>query len=63
MQGDANEKQNGIGDTMLGVIVAGLSKGRALEEVLPLAQEAAVLTLKSSQAVSPQVSELQTRLR
>ncbi len=53
---------NGIGDTMLGVIVAGLAKGRTLEEVLPIAQEAAVLTLKSSEAVSPQVRDIQSRL-
>jgi pseudouridine-5'-phosphate glycosidase/pseudouridine kinase len=54
---------NGIGDTMLGVAVAGLAKGRTLEEVLPIAQEAAVLTLKSSEAVSPQVRNIQARLQ
>lgn len=54
---------NGIGDTMLGVIVAGLVRGRTLEEVLPIAQEAAVLTLKSSEAVSPDVRSIQARLR
>ncbi|KIW24475.1 uncharacterized protein PV07_10186 [Cladophialophora immunda] len=54
---------NGIGDTMLGVIIAGLAKGRALEEVLPIAQEAAVLTLKSAEAVSPHVRQVQARLR
>ncbi len=53
---------NGIGDTMLGVIVAGLVKGRTLEEVLPLAQEAAVLTLKSTEAVSPQVQSIREKL-
>lgn len=46
---------NGIGDTMLGVIVAGLAKGHVLDEIVPLAQEAAVMTLKSAEAVSLEV--------
>ncbi|RMZ90389.1 hypothetical protein DV736_g2386, partial [Chaetothyriales sp. CBS 134916] len=46
---------NGIGDTMLGVILAGLVKGHGLDEVIHVAQEAAVLTLKSKEAVSPEV--------
>ncbi|KIW16269.1 hypothetical protein PV08_06320 [Exophiala spinifera] len=54
---------NGIGDTMLGVIVAGLGKGYTLEEVIPVAQEAAVLTLKSAEAVSPEVTSIQARLK
>ncbi|KIX06008.1 uncharacterized protein Z518_03982 [Rhinocladiella mackenziei CBS 650.93] len=54
---------NGIGDTMLGVIVAGLVKGRALEEVVPIAQDAAILTLKSAEAVSPEVRSIQARLK
>ncbi|KIW73465.1 hypothetical protein, variant 2 [Phialophora macrospora] len=54
---------NGVGDTMLGVAVAGLARGRTLEDVLPIAQEAAVLTLKSPEAVSPQVRAIQDRLR
>lgn len=53
---------NGIGDTMLGVIVAGLVKGRSLQEVVPVAQDAAVLTLKSAEAVSPKVRNIQARL-
>jgi pseudouridine-5'-phosphate glycosidase/pseudouridine kinase len=53
---------NGIGDTMLGVIVAGLVKGRSLEEVLSIAQDAAILSLKSAEAVSPQVRTIQARL-
>ncbi|EHY58124.1 hypothetical protein HRR83_005015 [Exophiala dermatitidis] len=53
---------NGIGDTMLGVIVAGLANGRLLEEVVPVAQDAAVLSLKSAEAVSPEVRSIQTRL-
>ena len=54
---------NGIGDTMLGVIVAGLAQGRLLENILPLSQEAAVLSLKSKEAVSPDVRLLADRLR
>jgi pseudouridine-5'-phosphate glycosidase/pseudouridine kinase len=54
---------NGVGDTLLGVAVAGLARGRTLEDVLPIAQEAAVLTLKSPEAVSPQVRGIQDRLR
>ncbi|EXJ89504.1 serine/threonine protein kinase [Capronia epimyces CBS 606.96] len=53
---------NGIGDTMLGVIVAGLVKGHVLEEVVPIAQDAAVLTLKSTEAVSPAVQCIKARL-
>ena len=54
---------NGIGDTMLGTIMAGLVSGHTLEQVLPVAQEAAVLSLKSKEAVSPQVKELASRIR
>ena len=52
---------NGIGDTMLGVLMAGLVKGQALDEIIPTAQEAAMLTLKSSEAVSPDVRLLQQK--
>ncbi|RLL99246.1 hypothetical protein CFD26_103301 [Aspergillus turcosus] len=42
---------NGAGDTLLGAVVAGLAKGRGkgktVEEVIPLAQEASLRTLKS----------------
>jgi pseudouridylate synthase / pseudouridine kinase len=54
---------NGIGDTMLGVMVTGLANGRQLEDVMPTAQEAAVLTLQSPEAVSPQVRTLRSKLR
>lgn len=46
---------NGIGDTMLGVVVAGLAKDFTLEDILPIAQDAAIFTLKSHEAVSPEV--------
>jgi pseudouridylate synthase / pseudouridine kinase len=54
---------NGIGDTMLGVIMASLVKGRPLDEAVPLGQEAAVMSLKSAEAVSPEVRLFQTKLR
>jgi pseudouridine-5'-phosphate glycosidase/pseudouridine kinase len=54
---------NGIGDTMLGVMVTGLAQGLSLDQVIPIAQEAAVLTLKSTAAVSSEVSSLQAKLR
>lgn len=53
---------NGIGDTMLGVMVAGLVQGHNLEQIVPIAQDAAVLTLQSAQAVSPEVRSIQARL-
>lgn len=49
---------NGVGDTLLGVLVAGLaSRGSAshVEDMLMVAQEAAVRTLKSAEAVSKDV--------
>ena len=49
---------NGIGDTMLGVIMAQLVKGRSLEEAVPVGQEAAVLSLKSAEAVAPAIRQL-----
>lgn len=53
---------NGVGDTMLGVVVAGLVKGRALDNIIPIAQDAAVLSLKSAEAVSPEVRGIRSRL-
>jgi pseudouridylate synthase / pseudouridine kinase len=56
-EGDA-VSVNGVGDTMLGVLMAGLLSGdgeRRLEEVIPIAQKAAVMTLKSKEAVSGEV--------
>ena len=50
---------NGIGDTMLGVLMAGLVKeGARLEELIPVAQRGAVCTLRSTAAVSPEVQGL-----
>ena len=54
---------NGVGDTMLGVLIAGIAQGSApIERLVPIAQEASVLTLKSKDAVSPEVASLKSRL-
>lgn len=55
---------NGVGDTLLGVLMAGIVRevkaGRVprLEDLVPVAQQAAVLTLRSSEAVSPIIRDL-----
>ncbi|OAX84948.1 hypothetical protein ACJ72_00673 [Emergomyces africanus] len=62
---------NGAGDTLLGVIVAGLAKGeekvdmglRKLEDIIPIAQRASVETMKSADAVSAKISGLAGSLR
>ncbi|KAK3717997.1 hypothetical protein LTR37_005423 [Vermiconidia calcicola] len=43
---------NGVGDTFAGTLVAGLAKGARVEELVDVAQRAAVLTLKSRESVS-----------
>ncbi|KAL4927396.1 pseudouridine-5'-phosphate glycosidase/carbohydrate kinase family protein [Aspergillus undulatus] len=52
---------NGAGDTLLGAVISGLASGRRVEDVIPLAQEASLLTLKSSGGVSPELAQLQPR--
>ncbi|OLN88508.1 Pseudouridine-metabolizing bifunctional protein [Colletotrichum chlorophyti] len=49
---------NGVGDTFLGVMIAGLSKGGKVEDLIDVAQKAAVLTLKSHESVSPDLGRL-----
>ncbi|KAF2760132.1 IdgA domain-containing protein [Pseudovirgaria hyperparasitica] len=49
---------NGVGDTFLGAVVAGILKGRRVEEVVGLAQRAAGLTLRSKEAVSPELRSI-----
>jgi pseudouridine-5'-phosphate glycosidase/pseudouridine kinase len=56
---------NGVGDTFLGTIVAGLAKrgkDAKIEELIDIAQKAAVLTLKSKEAVSPELASLRSLL-
>ncbi|GAB7323168.1 hypothetical protein MBLNU13_g05667t1 [Cladosporium sp. NU13] len=58
---------NGVGDTFVGTLVAQLAKAKAqgvekgVEECIDVAQKAAVLTLKSAQAVSPELSALRLK--
>ena len=49
---------NGIGDTFMGVLVAGLARGGKVEKLIDVAQRAAVLTLRCKEAVSYQVGTL-----
>lgn len=54
---------NGVGDTFLGVLIAGLAKGLTLDErLIEIAQRGAVMTLRSKEAVSPDVKELAAEL-
>jgi len=54
---------NGVGDTLLGVLVAGLADGLALDEKLVnLAQKAAVMTLRSEKSVHPDLNILKDKL-
>ncbi|KAL2127112.1 hypothetical protein VTI74DRAFT_11312 [Chaetomium olivicolor] len=54
---------NGIGDTFMGVLVAGLAMGGKVENLIDIAQRAAMLTLRSKEAVSVEVSGLKGELR
>ncbi|KAL8809323.1 MAG: hypothetical protein Q9223_003197 [Gallowayella weberi] len=51
---------NGVGDTFLGIIIAGLAKDepKALIELIEIAQQGSVMTLKSTEAVSPAIKKL-----
>ncbi|PLB50454.1 putative carbohydrate kinase [Aspergillus steynii IBT 23096] len=50
---------NGAGDTLLGAVISGLAKGKgAVEDVIPLAQEASLRTLKSAGGVSSDIITL-----
>lgn len=53
---------NGMGDTFLGTLVAGLALGGRTEELIDVAQNAAVMTLKSHQSVSPDLGALGGKL-
>ncbi|KAI4117355.1 MAG: hypothetical protein LQ345_002393 [Seirophora villosa] len=55
---------NGIGDTFLGVIVAGLTKEspKILIDLIHVAQKGSVMTLKSNESVSPEINKLQKLL-
>ena len=55
---------NGVGDTFLGVIVAGLAKDnpKDLIHLIEVAQRASVMTLKSHESVSPRIAMLRSSL-
>ena len=55
---------NGVGDTFLGVLVASLAKEppKKVEDLIDIAQRASVMTLKSKESVSPQISSLRSEL-
>lgn len=55
---------NGVGDTFAGALVAGLASkpGSHVEDFIDLAQRAAVLTLKSTESVSPGLGTLRLLL-
>ncbi|KAL4974501.1 Indigoidine synthase A like protein-domain-containing protein [Aspergillus desertorum] len=61
---DAIISVNGAGDTLLGAVISGLASGHGkVEDVLPLAQEASLLTLKSAGGVSKKLAQLQSRIK
>ncbi|CAK7201461.1 hypothetical protein SEUCBS139899_004165 [Sporothrix eucalyptigena] len=49
---------NGVGDTFLGALVAGLAQGGRAEQLVDVAQRAAVLTLRSRESVGSGLSSL-----
>ena len=51
---------NGVGDTFLGVLIAGLlkEKPKSIVDLVDIAQTGSVMTLKSKEAVSPSISTL-----
>jgi pseudouridylate synthase / pseudouridine kinase len=53
---------NGIGDTFLGTLVAGLAQGGKIENLVNVAQKAAVLTLRSPLSVSERLGLLEDEL-
>lgn len=55
---------NGVGDTFLGVLIAGLTreKPKNIVDLVDIAQRGSVMTLKSKEAVSPKISTLQDLL-
>ena len=55
---------NGVGDTFLGIILAGLAKdgSRDWRHLIDVAQRGSVMTLKSNESVSPAISSLSSLL-
>lgn len=55
---------NGIGDTFLGVIIAGLAKEKPkpLGDLVPIAQQGSVMVLRHKESVSPEITKLKDLL-
>ncbi|KAM5355821.1 hypothetical protein ACJ41O_002467 [Fusarium nematophilum] len=53
---------NGVGDTFFGVLISGLAQGGKVENLIDVAQAGSVLTLKSREAVSPDLHRLESVL-
>ena len=55
---------NGVGDTFLGVIIAGLVKEnpKDITHLIDIAQKASVMTLKSREPISPQIATLKSAI-
>lgn len=53
---------NGIGDTFMGTLIAGLAQGGKIENLIDVAQKAAVLTLRSPESVSENLHTLEKEL-
>lgn len=53
---------NGVGDTFLGVLIAGLAQGGRVENLIDVAQKGAVLTLRSRESVSEDLGALEKDL-
>ncbi|KAL9611667.1 MAG: hypothetical protein Q9167_003696 [Letrouitia subvulpina] len=55
---------NGVGDTFIGIVVAGLAKNgtRPLNEIIDIAQQGSVMTLRSQDTVHPDITDLKRLL-
>jgi pseudouridine-5'-phosphate glycosidase/pseudouridine kinase len=53
---------NGVGDTFLGVMISGLAQGGKVEKLVDVAQKGAVHTLRSAEAVSPNLGQIEEEL-
>ena len=55
---------NGVGDTFLGIVLAGLAKNESRDwpHLIDVAQRGSVMTLKSNESVSPDISSLRSLL-
>ena len=53
---------NGVGDTFLGVLISGLAQGGSVEKLVDVAQQGAVLTLRSAHSVSPNLGQVEQGL-